>query len=316
MINIDLELIFRSGLQQGFIWGILVIGVFISFRILDIADLSIEGVFPLGACIASLLIYFNVNPLVATIISFFGGTIGGLITGILHTKCKIPAILSGIITMTALSSINLIILGISSKTSNGLATLAFKNDIYQSFAKMIDRMFSLNGISKNDQIIISVFVVSGFFLIVSCVLIYWFFGTEIGMNIRATGNNQKMARAQGINTNKMIILGLMISNGLIALSGALFSQDTGNAITDSGKGAIVNGLAAIILGEIIFGKKRSFKTTLFSIIVGTVIFFVVKAFAIELQVSYLLNLVVAIIIAIVLSLPLIKKKFIGGSINA
>ena len=137
-------------------------------------------------------------------------------------------------------------------------------------------------------------------------LVYWLFGTEVGMNVRATGNNQRMARAQGINTDLMIIFGLMLSNGLIALSGALFAQNGGTAIVDSGKGAIVIGLASIILGELIFGKKRSFKVSLISIIVGAIIFFIIKAIAITLNVDHLLNLLVAIMLTVILALPSIQ----------
>lgn len=308
---IDFGFAFQNGLQQGIIWGILVIGVYISFRILDIADLSIEGTFPLGACVAALLIYKGWGPFQATYMALLSGLLGGLVTGLLHTKLKIPAILSGIITMTALSSLNLVILGLSLDNANGssaLATLPLDNDVFSVCLKATTNIFNSLGIARKDAITIVSILVGGIFLAIVAIFIYWLFGTEIGMNLRATGNNPKMARAQGINTDTMVILGLMLSNGLIALSGALFAQNYGSAMTESGRGAIVIGLASIILGEIIFGRKRSFKVSLISIIVGSIIFFFVKAIAIELKVEHYLNLIIAIMIAVILSLPLIKEK--------
>ena len=312
VLDIDLGFTIESGLQQGIIWGILVIGVYISFRILDFADLSIEGTFPLGACISALLIFKGWNPFLAIFISLLVGLLAGLLTGILHTKLKIPAILSGIITMTALSSLDLVILGLSladrSNGSNALASLPIDNDIFTVVFKQTSGLFEKMGIAQKDAITIVTIGVSAIFLALVAFGVYWLFGTEIGMNLRATGNNPKMARAQGINTDVMIILGLMLSNGLIALSGALFAQSYGTAQTESGRGAIVIGLAAIILGEIIFGRKRSFKVSLISIIVGSIIFFFIKALAIELKVEHYLNLIIAIMIAFILALPLLKGK--------
>lgn len=303
----DILNILQGGLKDGIIWGILVIGVYISFRILDIADLSIEGTFPLGGCVAAILIFWGVNPYIATILAFVFGLLGGLLTGVIHTKLKVPAILSGIITMTALSSINLVILGFASKVAPSQANLPITNDIFVHTYNLLEGMFKNLGIEKQYANIIVTLVVSGVFLLLVAFLVYWLFGTEVGMNVRATGNNQRMARAQGINTDLMIIFGLMLSNGLIALSGALFAQNGGTAIVDSGKGAIVIGLASIILGELIFGKKRSFKVSLISIIVGAIIFFIIKAIAITLNVDHLLNLLVAIMLTVILALPLIKK---------
>lgn len=293
-----------SGLEQGIIWAILVIGVYISFRILDIADLSIEGTFPLGACTAAILIFNGVNPYIASILAMFAGMLGGLVTGLLHTKLKIPAILSGIITMTGLLSINLVTLGFASKTSPVMSILAMDRDVFTIFRDLLMKWFGLQKSIAND---VSTIAVGLLFLSIVSGLVYWLFGTEIGMSVRATGCNQRMARAQGINTDLMIVLGLMLSNGLIALSGALFAQNTGTAMVESGRGAIVIGLAAIIIGEIIFGKK-SFKRSLISIIIGAVIFFVIKAGAIRLNVEYYLDLLTAILIAVILALPLIKQK--------
>jgi len=304
----DFVNILKGGLEQGIIWGILVIGVYISFRILDIADLSIEGTFPLGASVAAVLIFHGVNPLISTLLAFIFGLIAGGITGVLHTKLKIPAILSGIITMTALFSINLVILGLSDKNKATLSSLSITNDIFSTTNKLMSGLFDSIGISKASSLSIVTIVISGLFLLVTSILVYFLFGTEIGMSVRATGNNISMARAEGINTDLMIILGLMLSNGLIALSGALFAQASSIATTDSGKGAIVIGLAGIILGELIFGKKQSFKVSLISIIIGSIIFFIIKAIAINLNVDYLLNLLLAVMLAVILALPLIKKK--------
>lgn len=296
--------IFSSGLQQGLIWAILVIGVYISFRILDIADLSVEGTFPLGAVIAGLCVFKGVNPFLATFLAFVGGLGGGFLTGVLHTKFKIPAILSGIITMTALSSLNLVILGFASSSSAILASKPFDVDVFSIVSGWLQ---NIDGLQKQYANILSVVIVGAFFLAIVVALVYWLFGTQIGMAVRATGNNEKMARAQGINTDKMIILGLMFSNGLLALSGALFAQNLGAANVDSGRGAIVIGLAAIIIGEIIFGRK-TFKRSLVSIIVGSIIFFIIKAVAIYLRVDHYLNFLVAVLIAIILAFPLIKPR--------
>lgn len=309
-MDLNLEFVLKDGLEQGIIWGILVIGVYISFRILDFADLSIEGTFPLGACISALLIYIGWNPFLAIFIALIMGLLAGLLTGFIHTKLKIPAILSGIITMTALSSINLVILGLSIKGQGSLArsSLTIDRDIFTIVYGQMSGLFEKMGIAQSDALSIVTIGVSAIFLLIVVIGVYWLFGTEIGMNLRATGNNPKMARAQGINTDAMVILGLMLSNGLIALCGALFAQSSGTAQTESGKGAIVIGLAAIILGEIIFGRKRSFKVSLISIIVGSIVFFVIKAFAIELKVEHYLNLIIAIMIAFILALPLLKEK--------
>lgn len=304
-----------SGLQQGLIWSIMVLGVYISYRVLDCADLSVEGTFPLGATLAAMLIFYKVPPILATTVASIGGIGAGIITGLLHTKLKIPAILSGIITMTAMVSINLVVLGLCSKTSGSLASLAINNSVYKGannlFYSLFHDKFGMSGFTKAISSKMSVVLITGLFVAICYFALYYLFGTEFGMSLRATGNNQKMANAQGIDTSVMIIIGLAISNGLVALSGALFAQNTGTANVDSGKGAIVIGLASIIIGEIIFGKK-TFKMALVSIIVGSFIFFLLKAIAIKLGVDHYLNLVVAILIAFILAFPalkpLMKKK--------
>lgn len=296
-----------QGFGQAFIWAIIALGVYLSFRTLDFADLSIEGSLPFGGVICAILIFFKVNPYIAILGSITGGMLAGMLTGVLHTKLRIPAILSGIITMTALSSINLVVLGISYGFGQSRANLPLDANIFNQAYDLLANIYKSFGIVKADAIPITKLLISFIFMIVAYLSIYYFFGTEIGMSLRATGNNLVMARAEGIDTDWMIILGLMISNGLIALGGALFVNDMGSANESDGKGAIVIGLAAIIIGEIIFGKRRSFKVSLLSIIVGSVCFFVIKNVAIILRVQHLLNLLVAIMLIAILAMPLIKK---------
>ena len=296
-----------SGIKLGLIFCIMTLGVHISFRILDAADLSIEGVFPFGACVCALLIFLGVPAVVATIIAFLAGVLGGFITGILHTKVRIPMILSGIITMTGLYSINLAILGISNTTKGSItrATLMIDNskNIFYPVIKLLINM----GLKGSIAQVLATLLVSGICLAIVYLAIYYFFGTELGMSIRATGDNETMAKAQGINTNAMKILGLMISNGLIALAGALFAQNTGAANVTSGRGMIVIGLASIIIGEVIFGRK-SYKRQLISLVVGTTIYFILRQVAIELNFSEFLDIASAILIVIILALPLIKER--------
>lgn len=305
-LSVNIVDLLLAGLKLGLIMSIMTLGVHISYRILDAADLSIEGVFPLGACLAGLMIFLKVPAILATIIAIVGGLIGGLITGVLYTKLKIPMILSGIITMTGLYSINLALLGMTDKNVLTMKsmTFGFKNGLYGKFKEIIAGLNISSGLTTT----ISTLIISAIWLVAVILIIYYFFGTEIGMSLRATGSNEKMAKAQGINTNMMTILGLMISNGLIALAGALFAQNGGTSNVDSGRGMIVVGLASIIIGEAIFGRK-SYKLQLVSIVVGTIIYYLLRQIAIELNVVEFLDLVSAILIVIILAVPLIKKSF-------
>ncbi|MDD4076635.1 MAG: ABC transporter permease [Bacilli bacterium] len=282
--------ILQDAVEIGLIWSLMTLGIFISFRVLEFADLTAEGAVTLGSAISVALLLNNVPPLVATIIALIGGFVAGAITGLLHTKLKIPAILAGIISMTGLYSINLRIMGKASIYVGDNST------IYSFFQTLIKEPFMAKTLT-------TIIVVVLIFLILYC-----FFGTEIGMSIRATGMNQKMARAQGINTDIMIILGLAIANALIALSGALSAQSDKSANMDIGKGTIVIGLASIILGEVIFGK-RTFKNWLISVILGSVIYQALVGIAIALGLNPNdLKLLQAILIAFILAMPLIKKK--------
>ena len=241
--------ILKDGIELGLIWALLGIGVFISFRILDFADLTAEGSITLGSSIAAVMIIQTESIILAIIVAVIAGFIAGIFTGLLHTKLKIPPILSGIIMLTALYSINLKIL---QKASVSL----FENTtLYTYLRNIISNPFYAK--SLTSLLILGVVSIG----------IYYLFGTELGIGIRATGMNKKMAKVQGINTDRVIIFGLALSNAIIALCGALIAQSDRQATLDLGRGTIVIGLASIIIGEILFGKK-SFKNSLISVILG------------------------------------------------
>ncbi len=274
-----------GALSLGLLWAIMTIGVYITYRILDIADLTVEGTLPLGGAIACVLVSQKVDPYLASLAAFMSGCLAGLCTGVLHTKLKIPALLSGILTMIALYSINLRIMG-----APNLSILRQKT----VFKPLIDL-----GLDKNLSMII-VGLVFAFALIT---FLYWFFGTELGSAIRATGNNQKMVRAQGVNTDTMKILGLVISNGLVGLSGAFIAQSQNFADVQMGTGSIVIGLASLIIGEVLFGG-RSFYRRLTALILGAVAYRIIIALVLKMGMqSNDLKLFTAITVAICLWLP-------------
>lgn len=288
----ELRYIAQDGIELGLIWSLLALGVFISFRVLDFADLTAEGTVTLGSALALSLIESNVPPLFATIIALLGGFAAGIFTGVLHTKLKIPAILAGIISMTGLYTINLWVLGKAFIYTE-------KDTLYSFLRKFLADPFLAKSLTALVVVVIFFFA------------LYWFFGTEIGMSIRATGMNRKMARAQGINTDVMIILGLAIANALTAACGALSAQSMRGANMDIGRGTIVIGLASIIIGEVIFGK-RSFKNWLISVILGSVIYQILVAVAIRLGMDPNdLKLLQALLITLILSLPLVKKAVLS-----
>lgn len=284
-----------GGFAQGILWGILGLGVYISFRVLDFADLTVEGSIALGGAVTAKLISVGVHPLLATLCALCCGLLAGLITGFLSTKLKIPPILSGILTMLMLYTINLRIMG---KANLGLGLSP----------TIVKGVMSLFGIS-NDY---SSLIIGALFAALTIAGLYWFFGTGIGSAIRATGNNAKMARAQGIDTDAAKILGLVLSNGLIALSGSLITQSQAYADVTMGTGAIVIGLASIILGEMIFKRFKSFYMRLFAVILGSIIYrmIVIIALLAGMQ-SYDMKLVSALIVIIALSVPQIKNKLKG-----
>ena len=287
-----------STVAQGLMWSMLAIGVFLSFRVLDVPDMTCEGSFPLGAAIAASLISAGASPLWAVLGAMAGGILAGSVTGVLYTKLKIPAILSGILTMIALYSINLHVMG---KANISLLRA--------------DTIFSLTaGIFYVSPSVAS-FIVPTLFILIIAAFIYWFFGTELGMCIRATGDNPQMVRAQGVDTDSMIILGLCLSNGLIGLCGAVVAQNNGFADVGMGIGTIVIGLASVIIGEVILGAD-SFSSSLMAVILGSVIYRIVIAVVLYLGMPPNdLKLFTAIIVMIALALPLIKDKVRMGKVG-
>lgn len=281
-----------STVSQGLLWAIMALGVFLTFRVLDIADLSVEGTFPLGAAVAATLIDAGHSVWFAMLIALIAGCIGGTVTALLTTKLKIPALLSGILTMIGLYSVNLMIMG---KANVPLLRA-------ETVFTLTEDLFGVSSV-------VATLIVGLIATTVVGVIMYWFFGTVLGTAIRATGCNPQMARAQGINTNVMVILGLLISNGLVDLSGALVAQSNGFADVGMGTGTIVIGLASVIIGEVLFGT-RSFKNWLISVVLGSVVYRAVIAIVLELGMPPNdLKLFTAVLVAIALSLPLIKNKF-------
>lgn len=281
-----------STVSQGLLWAIMALGVFLTFRVLDIADLSVEGTFPLGAAVAATLIDAGHSVWFAMLIALIAGCIGGTVTALLTTKLKIPALLSGILTMIGLYSVNLMIMG---KANVPLLRA-------ETVFTLTEDLFGVSSV-------VATLIVGLIATTVVGVIMYWFFGTVLGTAIRATGCNPQLARAQGINTNVMVILGLLISNGLVALSGALVAQSNGFADVGMGTGTIVIGLASVIIGEVLFGT-RSFKNWLISVVLGSVVYRAVIAIVLELGMPPNdLKLFTAVLVAIALSLPLIKNKF-------
>ena len=308
-----------TALNQGLMWGILAIGVFVSFKVLDFADMTCEGSIAMGGAITAITLQAGLHPLLAVLFSLLGGAGAGLITGLLHTKLKIPPILSGILTMTALYSINLRIMkDRASITMLNVKTLT---------SGLTDALVG-SGLPYKYGVQVSNMIIALIFVCLVIGVIYWFFGTEFGCTIRATGMNPKMCRAQGINTNTTIIVGLMISNALIALAGCLISQMQFNTTVSMGTGAIVIGLASIIIGEAMTGKKFSFWAKLAMLVVGSIIYRLVITLILMIPGFNTndLKLLTAIIVAIALAIPAIKggakpliQKFIGkkgGNENA
>ena len=293
---------------QGLIWGIMAIGVYITFRTLDIADLTVDGTMCTGGAVCIMMMMNGHNVWVAMLAAFIAGMLAGFATGFFHTFMGIPAILSGILTQLALWSVNLKIMGKSNQALNV--------DKYNLLVSL--RYIKGVSIFKNTIVIVAIMIV------VLIAILYWFFGTELGCSIRATGCNSNMARAQGINTNFNKVLGLMISNGLVALSSALLAQYQGFADINMGRGAIVIGLAAVIIGEAIFGRIfRNFALTLLSVGFGAVIYYLVLQVVIWLGVDTdLLKMFSAIVVAIFLAIPYWKSRYFakpvrrGGSADA
>ena len=296
-----------GAVSQGLIWGIMAIGVFITYKVLAFSDLTVDGPLCTGGATFIMATMAGCSIPVALVMAFGAGMLAGLATGLLHVACGIPPILSGILTQLALYSVNLRIMGKANQPIN---------------ANNYDLLISsrnVKAISPENPI----FVV-GVFVVLTIAVLYWFFGTELGSAMRATGSNASMARAQGINTNFTKVLGLMLSNGLVALSSALLAQYQGFADVNMGRGAIVIGLAAVIIGEVVFGKIfRNFALRLVSVVLGSIIYFLVYQVVIALGMNGDdMKLITAMIVAVFLALPFWKAKYfskpvkIGGDHHA
>lgn len=290
-----------GAVAQGFVWGILALGVFVTYKLLDYADLTVDSSLCTGGAVAAVCITAGMNCYLALIFAILAGMAAGLITGVLHTVLGIPAILSGILTQLALYSINMRIMGL---TSN-IAVSRTEYSLVLTSAEMTTAL-----------------LIGAVFVAAVIAVLYWFFGTELGCSIRATGNNEHMSRAQGINTNTMKVLGLVISNGLVGLAGGILAQYQGNADINMGRGAIVIGLAAVVIGQVLFHRVKNFALRLLSTVIGSVIYFIVYTIVIWAGLSTTdLKLFSAVIVAIFLSVPYIKstyfkKKAKGGKADA
>lgn len=291
-----------GSVAQGLIWGILAIGVYITYKVLDFADLTVDGSLATGGAIAVMCMINGMHPYLALFLAFCAGMLAGLVTGLFHTALGIPPILSGILTQLGLYSINMRIMG---KANQAISVVQY------------DLIVSLRYIPHACLVTIG-------FCVVIIGLLYWFFGTEIGAGVRATGCNPNMARAQGVNTNAYKVLGLVLSNGLVGLSGALYAQYQGSSDINMGRGAIVIGLAAVIIGEVIFGKIfHNFALHMVSAVIGAIIYFVVIAVVLQLGLETTdLKLFSALIVALFLAIPYLKGKYFsqtskkGGNADA
>ena len=285
-----------GAVAQGIIYGIMAIGVYITFRVLDVADLTVDGSMGTGGAMLVLCMMNGIPVYFSMMLAFLAGCIAGWVTGVFHTKFGIPAILAGILTQLSLYSVNLRILG--GKANQPISTRNYK------------LWFSLGNIPQT-------LIFGCVFVVVVIALLYWFFGTEIGFGIRATGNNEAMARANGINTDRNKVIGLILSNGIVALSGAMLTQFQGYADVNMGRGAIVIGLAAVIIGEVIFGKIfKNFALKLLAVAIGGVIYYVVITLVLRLGVNPNdLKLFIALVVALFLGVQFWKGKLASKTVK-
>ena len=294
-----------GAVSQGLIWGIMAIGLFITYKLLELSDLTVDGSFCTGGAVCVMMMLSGANVWVAMLVATLAGMAAGAITGFFHTKCGIPAILSGILTQLGLWSVNLAIMDMSATQRLDVG----------KFDLLVSLRFLKDVATGKRPFYIHPILVVGIMIVVLIAILYWFFGTEKGASIRATGANANMARAQGINTNANKVLGLMLANGLVALSGAMLSQYQGFAEINMGRGAIVIGLAAIIVGDVIFGKIfKNFALTLLSVVFGAIIYYIVVQFVIsvlDIDTNYL-KLFSAVIVAVFLAVPHWRKKLFHG----
>lgn len=286
-----------GAVAQGIIWGIMAIGVYITYKILDIADLTVDGSICTGAAVCAVMTVNGLPMWLALICAVVAGMLTGLLTGLFHTFMGIPAILSGILTQLILWSVNLKIMGAANQPLPAAKydLLIYRIEIYRTL------------------------VILALFVFVLVALLYMFFGTEFGASIRATGANLNMSRAQGINTNFTKIIGLMLSNGIVALAGALLAQYQGNSDINMGKGAIVTGLAAVIIGEALFGwmARNNFAIKLFTVIFGGIVYYIVYATVIFIGLDAdLLRMISAVLVALFLAFPYWQKRYFSGAAKA
>lgn len=282
-----------GAIGQGFIWGVMVLGIFITYKVLNVSDLTVDGSFATGGTVFAVALLAGIDPTICLVIAMAAGGICGLVTGILHTKFKIPAILAGILTQLGLYSINLRILG--DKANVSISQLS-TNITFLS--KLINLPHTRAG------------MILGIIVSLICILIlYFLLGTEFGASIRATGNNEKMIRALGVNTDNIKLFGMVLSNMLIALSGALLVQMNKYADVGMGKGAIVYGLASIVIGEVFFRKFSNFGIKLLSSVFGCIVFFIIRAVVINLGLKANdMQLISANIVVIALAMPIFKEN--------
>lgn len=295
-----------GAVAQGLIWGIMAIGVYLTYRVLDVADLTVDGSLATGGAVCVMLIrstseIFS-NPWIALLVVFAVGAVAGLVTGLLHTRCGIPAILAGILTQLALYSVNLRIM--ESRSNQPVSIDKYDLLVSQRYVRQL-------GLDNPLPLLI-------IFLIVLTIGLYWFFGTERGCSLRATGANQNMARAQGINTKSNIVIGLMLSNGIVAIAGALLAQYQGAADVNMGRGAIVIGLAAVIIGEVLFEKLfRNFALKLMGVAIGGVIYYIILQVVLMMGLNTNdLKLLTAVIVALFLALPYWKGNLFRRKVAA
>ena len=285
----------QGAVAQGVLWGIMVLGVYITYRLMDIADLTVDGSFALGACVCAVLVVNKqVDPVVALLVSAMAGLAAGAVTGILHTVFEIPAILAGILTQISLWSINLRLMGGKS------------NIPLLKVETLISKFVKMTGLTQSQASMIIGIIAA----IIIIAFLYWFFGTEIGSAMRATGNNEDMVRALGVNTKMTKLLALTLSNGLVGLSGALVCQSQKYGDINLGTGAIVIGLASIVIGEVLMGRLTSFYWKLPSVVVGSVTYFVIRALVLRMGLDANdMKLLSAIIVALALSFPVVLSKY-------
>ena len=297
-----------GAIAQGLIWGIMAIGLYITYKVLNYSDLTVDGTMATGGAVCIMLMMNGVNVWIALICAVLAGMLAGFVTGLFHTAMGIPAILAGILTQLSLYSINLVILG--GKANQAVSITKYNLIVSSRYVKEL---------SFNNPIVVTLI-----FIAVLIAVLYWFFGTELGCSLRATGANENMSRAQGINTNKCKILGLMLANGIVALASAMYSHYQGFVDINMGRGAIVIGLAAVIVGEVLFGKVfRNFALKLVAVALGAVVYYLVIQIVLQMGLNTNdLKLLTALVVALFLAVPywqsLVKpkKQRVGGDGNA